>query len=129
MTDPYQILGVGRFATQKEIQSAYRALAKKFHPDLNPGDASAEEKFKAISGAYDIVGHDENRKRYDSSAIGDLKSQRARDDDHQDHRSAPAASSETDLSRFTDSADFGDFQDADGIFSRFFSGVKQRSSS
>src|SRR5499427_10947940 len=54
--DPYAVLGVKPEATQEEIRKAYRGLAKKLHPDLNPGDRQAEEKFKQISAAYDIVG-------------------------------------------------------------------------
>ena len=54
--DPYAVLGVKPEATQDEIRKAYRTLAKKLHPDLNPGDRQAEEKFKQVSAAYDLVG-------------------------------------------------------------------------
>ena len=63
--DPYAILGVKQEATQEEIRAAYRQLAKKLHPDLNPGDKQAEEKFKEVSGAYDLLGDPEKRARYD----------------------------------------------------------------
>ena len=59
--DPYSVLGVKREATQDEIRKAYRQLAKKLHPDLNPGDKQAEEKFKQISVAYDLLGDAEKR--------------------------------------------------------------------
>ena len=49
--DYYEILGVPKTATEKELKAAYRKLARKFHPDVNPGDKSAEEKFKEVSGA------------------------------------------------------------------------------
>ena len=62
--DPYAVLGVKREATQDEIRKAYRALAKKLHPDLNPGDRQAEEKFKQVSAAYDLVGDADKRGRY-----------------------------------------------------------------
>ncbi|MHB9026675.1 MAG: DnaJ C-terminal domain-containing protein [Armatimonadota bacterium] len=63
--DYYQTLGVSRTASEKEIKSAYRKLARKHHPDVNPGDASAEERFKEISEAYEVLSDTEKRKVYD----------------------------------------------------------------
>src|SRR5436309_11863613 len=63
--DYYKILGVPESASQKDISKAYRKLARQNHPDANPGDASAEERFKEISAAYDVVGDDAKRKEYD----------------------------------------------------------------
>ena len=63
--DYYQILGVSRNASEKEIKQAYRRLARKHHPDLNPGDKSAEAKFKEINGAYEVLSNPEKRKKYD----------------------------------------------------------------
>ena len=62
LKDPYEILGVTPTASADDIQKAYRKLAKKLHPDLNPGNPEAEEKFKAVAGAYDLVGDAEKRK-------------------------------------------------------------------
>lgn len=59
--DHYEVLGVAREASTDEIRKAYRKLAKKNHPDLNPGDSSAEERFKEAQAAYDIVGNAEQR--------------------------------------------------------------------
>ncbi len=63
--DYYKILGVSEKATPKEITKAYRKLARENHPDANPGDASAEERFKEISAAYDVVGDSDKRAEYD----------------------------------------------------------------
>jgi DnaJ-class molecular chaperone len=63
--DYYSILGIRRNASDKEIKQAYRRLARRYHPDVNPGDATAEQKFKEISEAYAVLGNAENRKKYD----------------------------------------------------------------
>ncbi len=63
--DYYKILGVSKNATQDEIKKAYRKLARKYHPDKNKGDKEAEEKFKEINEAYEVLGNPENRKKYD----------------------------------------------------------------
>jgi molecular chaperone DnaJ len=64
--DLYKILGVDKKASAEDIKKAYRKLARQYHPDRNPGDAAAEEKFKEIQAAYDIVGDAEKRKQYDA---------------------------------------------------------------
>lgn len=64
--DYYAILGVSRTADEKEIKAAYRKLARKYHPDVNPGDSTAEEKFKQISEAYDVLSDPHKRAQYDS---------------------------------------------------------------
>lgn len=63
--DYYATLGVPRTATEKEIHSAFRKLARKHHPDLNPGDRSAEERFKEINEAHEVLGDPDKRKKYD----------------------------------------------------------------
>jgi molecular chaperone DnaJ len=64
-TDYYELLGVGRKANAKDIRAAYRKLARKYHPDLNPGDKSAEEKFKQIQEAYEVLSDPKKRQMYD----------------------------------------------------------------
>src|SRR6202051_848662 len=63
--DYYELLGVSRKAVQKEIRQAYRKLARKYHPDLNPGDKSSEEKFKQVQEAYDVLSDAKKRQMYD----------------------------------------------------------------
>src|SRR6266536_2056547 len=64
-TDYYELLGVAPSASEKDISRAYRKLAKQYHPDANPGNKEAEEKFKSVSAAYDVLGDSAKRKEYD----------------------------------------------------------------
>src|SRR5690554_5987940 len=67
----YDILGVSKNATENEIKSAYRKLAKKYHPDLNPGDKQAAEKFKEVNEAYEILSDPQKRANYDRFGTAD----------------------------------------------------------
>lgn len=69
MTDPYSVLGVARTASDDEIRKAFRKLAKKYHPDLNPSDKTAEAKFKEIAQANDLLSDPEKRRRFDAGEI------------------------------------------------------------
>lgn len=69
MTDPYSVLGVPRTASEEDIRKAFRALAKKHHPDLNPGDKAAEAKFKEVSQANELLSDPEKRRRFDAGEI------------------------------------------------------------
>ncbi|MFT5892766.1 MAG: curved DNA-binding protein, partial [Dokdonia sp.] len=64
--DYYKILGISKTATEKEIKTAYRKLARKYHPDLNPDNKEAEIKFKEINEANEVLSNPENRKKYDT---------------------------------------------------------------
>lgn len=66
MKDYYEILNISKDASQDEIKSSFRRLAKKYHPDLNPNDKEAEQRFKEVNEAYEVLGNPEKRKRYDT---------------------------------------------------------------
>ena len=63
--NPYKVLGVSKTASQEEIKDTYRKLAKKYHPDLNPGNKEAEKKFKELSEAYEFLDTPEKREKFD----------------------------------------------------------------
>jgi DnaJ-class molecular chaperone len=78
MRDPYEVLGVGRSATADQIKQAYRKLAKKLHPDLNPGNKKVEAQFKEVAAAYDLLSDPEKRRRFDAGEIDASGTERAR---------------------------------------------------
>lgn len=109
LNDPYKILGVAPTASADDIQKAYRKLAKKLHPDLNPGNPEAEEKFKKVAGAYDLIGDAEKRKRFDSGEIDAAGAERPGQNYYRDYASSEQNHPYTDNSG---SADFMESEDA-----------------
>jgi DnaJ-class molecular chaperone len=112
--DPYELLGVKRDASQKDIQKAYRRLAKKLHPDLNPGSAEAEKQFKEVAAAYDLLSDPEQRARFDRGDIDSSGAEQPRQRyyyrDFADGAGNP----------YTSDAGFADFVDGDDILSAIF---------
>ena len=115
--DPYKTLGVKKDASQEEIQKAYRRRAKKLHPDLNPGDKQAEEQFKEVSVAYDLLSDPAQRTRFDLGEIDASGAEQRERRYYRDFGERRAGNPYTNNSGF---ADFSDFADADDIMSAFF---------
>jgi len=115
--DPYTTLGVKKDATQDDIQKAYRRLAKKLHPDLNPGNKIAEEKFKEISAANEILSDPEKRARFDRGEIDASGTERPRRQYYRDFADQDGWSAYNNNSGF---ADFSDFSGSEDILSEIF---------
>jgi DnaJ-class molecular chaperone len=112
MKDPYDVLGVERTASLEDIRTAYRRLAKKLHPDLNPGNREAEERFKEVASAYDILSDKDKRQRYDDGEIDATGAERPRQRYYKDFASQPDQP-------YANSSGFADFADTDDILSEF----------
>lgn len=117
----YQILGVNRNASEKEIKQAYRRLARKYHPDLNPNDKSAEARFKEINAAYQVLSDAEKRKKYDQ--FGDQWEYA-----EQFAKSGGQERVRWDFGRGGTTFEYGDLSDFGDIFSSLFgdSGIGSR---
>lgn len=113
MTSPYEVLGVAPSASADEIQKAYRKLAKKLHPDLNPGDKSAEDRFKEVAGAYDLLSDAEKRRRYDAGEIDETGAERPPQQFYRDYAGS-------DFGRYSSDAGFSDFAGGDDAFADLF---------
>lgn len=114
--DFYEVLGVSRNANQEEIKKAYRKLARKWHPDINPGNKEAEQKFKEISRAYECLGNEEKRKLYDE--FGEEGLQAGFDAEKAREYKQWGAFQQADRSRTAQ--DFGRYQSYEDIFGDLF---------
>jgi DnaJ-class molecular chaperone len=112
MEDPYDVLGVERSASLEDIRKAYRALAKKLHPDLNPGNREAEARFKEVASAYDILSDKDKRQRYDNGEIDATGAERPRQRFYKDY----ATQSD---SPYGNASGFADFAESDDILAEF----------
>ena len=110
MANPYEVLGVTPAASAAEIQKAYRKLAKQLHPDLNPGDKSAEEKFKEVAGAYDLLSDADKRKRFDNGEIDGTGAERPQHNFYRDFATSDNGH------HYTDNSGYADFMDSDDAF-------------
>ena len=111
--DPYNILGVKKDASQEDIQKAYRRLAKKLHPDLNPGNKKAEEEFKKLTGANDLLGDVAKRKRFDNGEIDEQGAERPKQRFYRDY-------ADSGDNQYATGAGFSDLEGAEDILSEIF---------
>jgi DnaJ-class molecular chaperone len=112
MEDPYDVLGVDRSASLEDIRKAYRGLAKKLHPDLNPGNREAEARFKEVASAHDLLSDKEKRQRYDDGEIDATGAERPRQRFYKDY----ATQSD---SPYGNASGFADFAESDDILAEF----------
>ncbi len=112
--DPYETLGVGKSATDAEIKKAYRKLIKTAHPDLNPGDAAAEKRFKKISAAYALLSDPEKRARFDRGEIDASGAEKPHPGYYRDYAGAAGGG------RYRSSAGYEDFADMSDLFAEMF---------
>jgi DnaJ-class molecular chaperone len=111
--DPYKVLGLAKYASPEDIQKAYRRLAKKLHPDLNPGNKKAEEQFKELSAAYDLLGDADERARFDRGEIDASGAEPPPRGFYRDHAEGAG-------NRYASADGFADFASADDIFADLF---------
>jgi len=110
VSNPYDVLGVAPTASVDEIKKAYRRLARKLHPDLNPGDKAGEEKFKEVANAWRLLGDPEKRKRFDAGEIDETGNARPQQRYYRDYAESGSAD------HYANDAGYADFADGDDPF-------------
>lgn len=123
MSDPYQILGVPRSATEAELKSAYRKLAKKLHPDMNPGRKDIEHKFKEVTAAYDLLSDASKRARFDRGEIDENGNDRGYHRGGDPYGGMGGSSGRR--SRSSGPFGFGSGINPEDLFAEFFGGSKR----
>src|SRR5258706_4071289 len=123
--DYYKTLGVARDASAKDIKSAFRKAARQHHPDVNPGDKAAEEKFKALNEAYEVLSDPEKRKKYDQFGADWERYQNAGGQpggfDYSQWQAPPGQGAGAGGGRYASAEDLNDLFGEDGDYSDFFS--------
>jgi DnaJ-class molecular chaperone len=113
--DPYETLGVKRDASQQDIQKSYRRLAKKLHPDLNPGNKEAEAKFKDVAAAYDLLSDPEKRARFDRGEIDATGAERPQQRYYREYAGNSASAGP-----YASDEGWADFAGGDDLFAEIF---------
>lgn len=123
MPTPYEILGVSKDASEADIKSAYRSMAKKYHPDLNPDKKEADKKFKEVSAAYELLADKEKRAAFDRGEI-DMEGQPRQQQFYRDHAQGPQGN----RYYYNSSGSNPEDLDMESIFGSFFGGRSGASS-
>lgn len=121
MKDPYEVLGVARTASPEDVQKAYRRLAKKLHPDLNPGNKDSEERFKEVSGANDLLSDPDRRQRFDNGEIDASGTEQPHQRYYKDYAAEAAAGHP-----YENRSGYADFVETDDIFAELLRRQEQQ---